>query len=110
MFEEKGTLIVVVMFALTLYRQRMYEQQRDQMMNQQFNIDQTSFAIETIKSTQTTVAAMKEASKTLKKEQKKINLNDLENMQDDMEGILLVLFNLSFCLTIALCRFAGRRW
>lgn len=73
----------------------MYEQQRDQMMNQQFNIDQTSFAIETIKSTQTTVAAMKEASKTLKKEQKKINLNDLENMQDDMEGLYSISVSLN---------------
>lgn len=78
-----------------LKRKRMYEQQRDQMMNQQFNIDQTSFAIETIKSTQTTVAAMKEASKTLKKEQKKINLNDLENMQDDMEGLYSISVSLN---------------
>ncbi len=56
------------------------------MTNQQFNIDQTSFAIETVKNTQVTVAAMTAAAKTLKVEQKKINLNDLENMQDDMEG------------------------
>ena len=52
----------------------MYETQRDQLANQQFNIDQTAFAIDSVKNTQTTVAAMKEASKTLKKEQKKINL------------------------------------
>lgn len=64
----------------------MYETQRDQLANQQFNIDQTAFAIDSVKNTQTTVAAMKEASKTLKKEQKKINLNEIENMQDEMEG------------------------
>lgn len=63
------------------------------MTNQQFNIDQTSFAIDTVKATQVTVQAMSAAAKTLKKEQKKINLNDLENMQDDMEGIVVaVLF------------------
>jgi charged multivesicular body protein 5 len=65
----------------------MYEQQKDQMSNQQFNLDQTSFAIDTVKSTQVTVAAMSAAAKTLKKEHKKIDLNDLENMQDDMEGM-----------------------
>jgi charged multivesicular body protein 5 len=69
-----------------LKRKRMYEAQRDQLANQQFNIDQTSFAIETVKSTHTTVAAMKMASKTLKKENKKISLDDIEDMQDEMEG------------------------
>lgn len=67
----------------------MYETQRDQMSNQQFNVDQTSFAIETVRSTQTTVAVMKTAAKTLKKENKKINLAELENMQDEMEGTSL---------------------
>lgn len=64
----------------------MYEQQRDQLQGQQFNIDQTSFAIETVRSTQTTVAAMKVATKTLKKENKKISLAEIEDMQDEMEG------------------------
>jgi charged multivesicular body protein 5 len=66
----------------------MYEQQRDQLSAQQFNVDQTSFAIDTIKSTQTTVSAMKAAAKTMKKEAKKINLNEIENMQDDIEDML----------------------
>ena len=33
----------------TLRRKKMYETQRDQLANQQFNIDQTVFAIETVK-------------------------------------------------------------
>jgi charged multivesicular body protein 5 len=66
----------------------MYEQQRDQLSAQQFNVDQTSFAIDTIKSTQTTVSAMKAAAKTMKKESKKINLNEIEDMQDDIEDML----------------------
>ena len=37
----------------------MYENQRDQMSAQAFNIEQTSFAIETVKDTQNTVKAMK---------------------------------------------------
>ena len=37
----------------------MYEGQRDQMAAQAFNIEQTAFAIETVKDTQNTVLAMK---------------------------------------------------
>jgi len=87
----------------------MYEQQRDQLANQQFNIDQTAFALNTIKDTQQTVAAMSAAAKTLKKEQKKININDIENMQDEMEGIefALSLSSLGFMLFfVVLIRFA----
>lgn len=62
------------------------------MANQQFNLDQTAFAIESVKNTQITVAAMKDASKVLKKEQKKISLAEIENMQDDMEGFIFILF------------------
>ena len=70
----------------------MYEAQRDQMAAQAFNIDQTAFAIETVKSTQTTISAMKAASKTLKVEQKKINLSEIEDMQDDLAGSILNLY------------------
>jgi charged multivesicular body protein 5 len=72
----------------TLKRKKMYEQQRDQLSGQMFNIDQTNFAIETVKSTQITVSAMKEANKQLKIENKKINLSEIEDMQDDLEGKL----------------------
>ena len=75
----------------------MYEQQRDQLQGQQFNIDQTSFAIETVRSTQTTVAAMKVATKTLKKENKKISLAEIEDMQDEMEG--KTFFTGEMCIT-----------
>lgn len=39
----------------TLKRKKMYEGQRDQMAGQQFNIEQTGFAIDSIKDTATTV-------------------------------------------------------
>ena len=66
----------------------MYESQRDQLAGQQFNIDQTSFAIETVKNTQTTVQAMSAAAKQLKVENKKIDLNEIEDTMDDMEDML----------------------
>lgn len=64
----------------------MYEGQRDAMAAQAFNIDQTAFAIDTVKDTHTTVAAMKAATVTLKQENKKVNLGEIEDMQDDLEG------------------------
>ena len=72
----------------TLKRKRMYEQQRDQLSAQAFNIDQTAFAISSVKDSQTTVAAMKEATKQLKAENKKINLNEIEDMNDDMMDMM----------------------
>ena len=65
----------------TLKRKKMYEQQRDQMAGQAFNIEQTSFAIDSIKDTQTTVEAMKAASTTLKMESKKLNMDQIEDTQ-----------------------------
>ena len=62
----------------TLKRKKMYEQQRDQLAGQQFNIEQTSFAIDSIKDTQETVAAMKAANKQIKKEFKKMSITEIE--------------------------------
>ncbi|CAM9838031.1 unnamed protein product, partial [Ascophyllum nodosum] len=72
----------------TLKRKKMYEQQRDQMAGQQFNIEQTSFAIESVKDTSTTVAAMKDASKTLRADIKKIDIDKVEDMTDDMADMM----------------------
>ena len=39
----------------TLKRKKMYEGQRDQMLGQAFNIEQTAFAIDSVKDTQVSV-------------------------------------------------------
>lgn len=72
----------------TLKRKRMYEAQREQLTGQAFNVEQTAFAIDSIKDTHVMVAAMKSASKQLKIEQQKINLSELEDMQDDLADML----------------------
>ncbi|CAM9548266.1 unnamed protein product [Choristocarpus tenellus] len=72
----------------TLKRKKMYEQQRDQMAGQQFNIEQTSFAIDSIKDTATTVSAMKAAGKSLKTEVKKMDLNEIEDLTDNMADMM----------------------
>ena len=96
-----------------LKRKRMYEAQRDSLANQQFNIDQTAFAINTVKDTQVTVSAMKAAAKTLKTENKKIDLNDIENMQDEMEGKTVITPTLiipRLSLPFYAHRHVGRCW
>lgn len=72
----------------TLKRKKMYEQQKDQLSAQSFNVDQTAFAINTVKDSQVTIAAMKAASKELKKEHKKININEIEDMNDDLMDMM----------------------
>lgn len=72
----------------TLKRKKMYETQRDQLAAQSFNVDQTNFAISTVKDSQTTISAMKAASKELKKEHKKIDIDEIENLADDMADMM----------------------
>ena len=67
-----------------LKRKKMYEKQRDQMLGQQFNIDQTSFAIETAKDTVSQVEAMKGAATTLKATMPDIDIDDIEETMDDL--------------------------
>ena len=67
---------------------KLYEGQKEKTQAQQFNVDQIQFAQESIKDTHTTVAAMKDANKVLKKDLKKVNIGKVEDMQDDMEDLL----------------------
>lgn len=61
-----------------LKQKRQYETQRDQLMQQSFNLEQTNFAIQTVKDTKTTVDAMKMGVKEFKKEYKKVNIDKIE--------------------------------
>ena len=75
--------------AMTIMKQKkLYEGQKEKTQAQQFNVDQIQFAQESIKDTHTTVAAMKDANKVLKKDLKKVNIGKVEDMQDDMEDLL----------------------
>merc|ERR1719512_497029 len=72
-----------------LKRKRMYEQQRDQIMGQQFNIDQAAFGIESAKATVDSVAAMKAANVELKKAIKKdLDVNEVDDLADDMAELM----------------------
>jgi len=76
-----------------LKRKRMYEQQRDQISGQQFNIDQAAFGIESAKANIETVAAMKVANTELKKTIKNdLNIDEIEDITEDM-GEMMDEFN-----------------
>lgn len=68
------------------------------------SVEQTSFAIETVRDTQTTINAMQGAAKLLKQEHKKINLDEVEDMQDDLGGVFHVL-SLLFLLILFIAIF-----
>jgi len=75
--------------ALAILKQKkMYENQKANTMNQQFNMEQIMFAQEGLKDTADTVAAMKDANKALKKQFKQLNISQVDDLQDDMADLL----------------------
>lgn len=74
-----------------LKQKRLYENQREQLYNQQFNMEQTSFALESIKDTAQTVQAMKAAGAELKSAFKKqdLNIDGIEKLQDEMADLMV---------------------
>jgi charged multivesicular body protein 5 len=71
-----------------LKQKKMYERQRDQMTQQSFNMEQQSFAISSLQDTVTTVDAMKEGAKAMKKQFKKIDVDQIESLHDELEGLM----------------------
>ncbi|KAE9418761.1 hypothetical protein Angca_003373 [Angiostrongylus cantonensis] len=71
-----------------LKQKRMYENQKGQLDQQAFNMDQSNFAIQGMKDNQVTLAAMKTGLKTMQKEFKKMDIDKIEEMQDQMEDML----------------------
>ena len=71
-----------------LQQKKMYGKQRDTLYSQQFNIDQAKFAGESVKDNLTTIAAMKEAQKSMKVDMKRMKLDQVEDLHDDMSDML----------------------
>ncbi|OQR79282.1 charged multivesicular body protein 5-like [Tropilaelaps mercedesae] len=71
-----------------LKQKKMYETQRDNLMQQSFNMEQANFATQQLKDTKITVEAMKLGVREMRHEYKKINLNEIEDLQDDLEDML----------------------
>ncbi|KAK7865771.1 hypothetical protein R5R35_002098 [Gryllus longicercus] len=71
-----------------LKQRKMYEQQLDNLRQQSFNMEQANYATQTLKDTHATVTAMKAGVKQMQKEFKKINIDEIEDIQDDMADML----------------------
>ena len=75
--------------ALRLLKQKkQYEKQIEGMRNQSFNMDQTNFTTQMLKDTKVTVDAMKTGLKEMKREYKKVDIDKIEDLQDDMADML----------------------
>ncbi|KAK9470825.1 Snf7 family [Dipodascopsis tothii] len=75
--------------AIKLLRQRkMIEAQKDSLQTQSWNMEQASMTTSNLRNVMTTVDAMKEANKELKKQYGKINIDKIEAIQDEMEDLL----------------------
>ncbi|RNF26809.1 SNF-7-like protein [Trypanosoma conorhini] len=70
-----------------LQQKRLYQNQQDTMMQQQFNMDQLQFTTESVKDTKVQLDALKDATKSLKREFKRVDLSKIENLQDELRDI-----------------------
>lgn len=71
-----------------LKQKKMYETQRENLAQQCFNMEQANYATQMLKDTKITVDAMRLGVKEMKREYKKVNIDDIENLQDDLEDML----------------------
>ncbi|XP_076617898.1 charged multivesicular body protein 5 [Chaetodon auriga] len=71
-----------------LKQKRMYEGQRDNLMQQSFNMEQANYTIQSLKDTKTTVDAMKTGLKDMKKAYKNVKIDKIEDLQDQLEDMM----------------------
>lgn len=72
-----------------LQQKKSYEHQRDQIMQQSFNMESTNFMIGTVQDSVTQVKAMKMAKKELGSQLKSIDIDQVMNLRDDLEDIMM---------------------
>ncbi|CAG7723716.1 unnamed protein product [Allacma fusca] len=71
-----------------LQRKKAYDTQSDNMRQQSFNMEQATMAIQTAKDTQVVIGAMKTGVSQMKKEFKKINIDNIDDLQDELADIM----------------------
>eukprot|EP00871_Galdieria_phlegrea_P005054 jgi/Galph1/554/GphlegSOOS_G5399.1 len=72
-----------------LKKKKMYQTQRDRTSNQSFNIDQAQFAATSVKEAKDTMTIMKATAKEIKKGLRKVDVDELEDLHDDMEELII---------------------
>lgn len=71
-----------------LQRRNQFEAQRNQLYQQSWNMEQASMMTDNLKNTMATVDAMKTTTKTLKQQYGKIDIDQIERMQDEMADLM----------------------
>ncbi|EDN03735.1 conserved hypothetical protein [Histoplasma mississippiense (nom. inval.)] len=71
-----------------LQRRKQYEAQRDQLSQQSWNMEQAGMMQDNLKNVMTTVDAMKTTTKTLKQQYGKVDIDQIERMQDEMQDLM----------------------
>lgn len=71
----------------SLKQKKLYENQRDQLMQQQWALEQTSFTTHALKDTFAQVEALKGAKATLDSQIKSFNVDSVEDLQDDLQDL-----------------------
>lgn len=71
-----------------LKQKKQYEQQLENLRSQSFNMEQANYATQTLKDTHATITAMKDGVTQMKKEFKKINIDQIEDVNDELADML----------------------
>ena len=71
-----------------LQQRKMYESQKDGLMQQSFNMEQAGMMQDNLKNVMTTVDAMKTTNKELKRQYGKIDIDKIEQIQDEMADLM----------------------
>ncbi|CRK16332.1 Charged multivesicular body protein 5 like [Verticillium longisporum] len=71
-----------------LQRRKMIESQRDQLQSQSWNMEQAQSMQDNLKNTMATVDAMKTTNKELKKQYGKVDIDQIERLQDEMADLM----------------------
>eukprot|EP00049_Salpingoeca_infusionum_P007607 m.123766 g.123766 ORF g.123766 m.123766 type:complete len:215 (-) comp13759_c0_seq1:1135-1779(-) len=71
-----------------LKQRRMYENQYNMAQQQSFNMEQTAGAIQSMKEMHMMAAAMKDSHQVLQSEMKKMNMDSMEDLQDDIADMM----------------------
>jgi len=73
---------------MLMKKRKMYQQQVDNLLSQQFSVDQVAFTKEQIQHTIETTNALREAVKMQKEAMEKIDLDQLEDLRDEMDEMI----------------------
>jgi charged multivesicular body protein 5 len=71
-----------------LKQRRMYEQQYNMAQQQAFNMEQTANALQSMKEMHMMAHAMKDSQRALQGEMKKMDLNSMEDLQDEIADMM----------------------